>query len=83
MRTDLVLDALEQVLCCRTPTQGVVYHGDRGNQYLSLRYTEHLAEAGAMASVGTVSGTVTPSLPISLRLWLDFARSAVFVVVTY
>ena len=59
MRTDLVLDALEQVLCCRTPTQGVVYHGDRGNQYLSLRYTEHLAEAGAMASVGTVSGTVT------------------------
>ena len=54
MRTDLMLDSLEQTLCCRTPTQGVVHHGDRGSRYLSLRYTGRLAEAGAMASVGSV-----------------------------
>ena len=54
MQTDLVLDALEQALWSRTGTRGVVHHSDRGNQYLSIRYTERLAQAGAEPSVGSV-----------------------------
>ena len=53
MRTDLVLDALEQALCSRTDTRGLIHHSDRGVQYLSVRYTERLAEAGAEPSVGS------------------------------
>ena len=40
------LDALEQALFARTGTKGLVHHSDRGSQYLSIRYTERLAEAG-------------------------------------
>ena len=54
MRTDLVLDALEQALWSRTGTEGLVHHSDRGCQYLSIRYTERLAEAGVESSVGSV-----------------------------
>lgn len=47
MRTDLVLDALEQALWSRTGAEGLIHHSDRGVQYLSIRYTERrLAEAG-------------------------------------
>ena len=53
MRTDRVLDALEQALCSRTDTGGLIHHSDRGVQYLSIRYTERLAEAGAEPSVGS------------------------------
>lgn len=53
-RTDLVLDALEQALYARTGTEGLVHHSDHGSQYLSIRYTERLAEAGLEASVGSV-----------------------------
>ncbi len=53
MRTDLVLDALEQALWSRTGTEGLVHHSDRGSQYLSIRYTERLAEAGVESSVGS------------------------------
>lgn len=54
MHTDLVLDALEQALCARSDTQGLVHHSDRGSQYLSIRYSERLAEAGVAPSVGSV-----------------------------
>ena len=54
MRTDLVLDALEQALWSRTGTEGLVHHSDRGCQYLSIRYTERLAEVGIESSVGSV-----------------------------
>ena len=54
MRTELVLDALEQALWSRSGIQGVVHHSDRGSQYLSIRYTERLTEAGAQPSVGSV-----------------------------
>src|SRR5690606_32816440 len=47
MRADLVLDALEQALWPRRGAEGVIHHSDRGSQYLSLRYTERLADAGA------------------------------------
>ena len=55
MRTDLVLDALEQALYDRQPasSDALVHHSDRGSQYLSIRYTERLAEAGIEPSVGS------------------------------
>jgi transposase InsO family protein len=53
LRSDLALDALEQALWARQPSEGLVHHSDRGVQYLSIRYTERLAEAGIEASVGS------------------------------
>ena len=51
-----VLDALEQALYQRRPVQGsgLVHHSDRGSQYLALRYTERLVDAGVEPSVGSV-----------------------------
>jgi transposase InsO family protein len=53
MRTDFVLDALEQALYARQPERdgSLVCHSDRGSQYVSIRYTERLAEAGIEPSV--------------------------------
>ena len=45
LHTDLVLDALEQALWSRTKIEGLIHHSDRGSWYLSIRYTECLAEA--------------------------------------
>jgi putative transposase len=57
LRADLALDALEHALWSRLrdghEVTGVVHHSDRGVQYLSIRYTERLAMAGAVASVGS------------------------------
>ena len=55
MRTDFVLDALEQALFDRQPerTDTLIHHSDRGSQYVSIRYTERLAEAGIEPSVGS------------------------------
>jgi putative transposase len=54
MRTDLPLDALEMALWQRDVHSGqLIHHSDRGCQYLSIRYTERLAEAGASVSVGS------------------------------
>ena len=53
LRSDLALAALEQALWAREPSGGLVHHSDRGVQYLSIRYTERLAEAGAVTSVGS------------------------------
>ena len=53
MRTNLVLDALEQALWARGGAEGVIHHSDRGSQYLSIRYSERLAEAGMESSVGS------------------------------
>jgi len=52
MRTELVLDALEQAIWARRDTNGLVHHSDRGSQYLSIRYSERLAAAGVEPSVG-------------------------------
>jgi transposase InsO family protein len=54
MKTDLVLDALEQALHLRSDSNGVIHHSDGGSQYLSIRYTERLAEAEIEPSVGSV-----------------------------
>lgn len=55
LRTDLALDALEQALYDRpfAPGEAPIHHSDRGTQYLSIRYTERLAEAGIEPSVGS------------------------------
>ena len=55
LRTDLVLDALEQALYDRgeSISEPLVHHSDRGSQYLSICYTERLAEAGIEPSVGS------------------------------
>ena len=55
MQTDFVLDALEQALYDRRPSDdsSLTHHSDRGSQYLSLRYSERLAEAGIEPSVGS------------------------------
>jgi putative transposase len=54
LRADLALDALEMALWRRKENvTGLVHHSDRGVQYLSIRYTERLSEAGAVTSVGS------------------------------
>jgi len=55
MTTDFVLDALEQALYARQPGSdgSLIHHSDRGAQYLSIRYSERLAEAGVEPSVGS------------------------------
>ena len=55
MHTDFVLDALEQALYARQPERDgeLIHHSDRGSQYVSIRYSERLAEAGIEPSVGS------------------------------
>ncbi len=55
LRTDFVLDALEQAIHARTgvPLDGLVHHSDRGSQYVSMRYTDRLRDAGIAPSVGS------------------------------
>ena len=59
-----VLDALEQALHDRRPTHRgrLVHHSDRGSQYLSIKYTERLAEAGIEPSVGSVGDSYDNAL---------------------
>lgn len=66
LRTDLVLDALEQALWARPDTHSLVHHSDRGVQYLSLRYTERLGEAGIEPSVGSVGDSYDNALAESV-----------------
>ena len=55
MRAELALDALEMAIWARRTVdlEGLVHHSDRGVQYLAIRYTERLADAGAVCSVGS------------------------------
>ncbi|MGB8421432.1 MAG: IS3 family transposase [Paraburkholderia sp.] len=55
MTTDFVLDALEQALYARRPDNDgtLIHHSDRGSQYVSIRYSERLTEAGIEPSVGS------------------------------
>jgi putative transposase len=54
LKTDLPLTALEQAVFGRKDTGPLVHHSDRGSQYLSIRYTERLADTGIVPSVGSV-----------------------------
>ena len=62
LKTDLVLDALEQALWSRATTEELIHHSDRGCQYLSIHYTERLAEAGIESSVGSVGDSYDNAL---------------------
>ena len=64
MQTDFVLDALEQALYARRPERGgaLVHHSDRGSQYVSIRYSERLAEAGIEPSVGSTGDSYDNAL---------------------
>ena len=61
---NFVLDALEQALHDRQPVHrgGLVHHSDRGSQYVSIKYTERLAEAGIEPSVGSVGDSYDNAL---------------------
>lgn len=63
-KTDFVLDALEQALYKRRPDGdgSLVHHSDRGAQYVSIRYTERLADAGIEPSVGSVGDSYDNAL---------------------
>lgn len=62
--TDFVLDALEQALHQRRPdyNDSLIHHSDRGSQYVSIKYTERLAEAGIEPSVGSVGDSYDNAL---------------------
>jgi transposase InsO family protein len=62
LRSDLALDALEQALHARPDLENLVHHSDRGVQYLSIRYTERLDEAGIAPSVGSVGDSYDNAL---------------------
>lgn len=63
MSTDFVLDALEQALHERRPHgKALVHHSDRGSQYVSIRYSERLAEAGVEPSVGSTGDSYDNAL---------------------
>ncbi len=66
LRTDLPLDALEQALHFRKVEEPLIHHSDRGSQYLSIRYTERLAEAGVSTSVGSVGDSYDNALAESV-----------------
>lgn len=66
MRSDLVLDALEQAIYDRETDGGLICHTDRGAQYLSIRHTERLAAAGIAASVGSAGDAYDNALAESV-----------------
>lgn len=61
-QTQFVLDALEQALYERRSSDGLIHHSGRGSQYLSIKYTERLADAGLEPSVGTVGDSYDNAL---------------------
>jgi transposase InsO family protein len=67
--TSFVLDALEQAIHERRPVHrgGLVHHSDRGSQYVSIRYSERLAEAGIEPSVGSVGDSYDNALAESIN----------------
>jgi transposase InsO family protein len=62
LRSDLALDALEQALWARPEIIHLIHHSDRGVQYVSISYTERLAEAGIEPSVGSVGDSYDNAL---------------------
>lgn len=62
MTTGFVLDALNQAICQRDLSGDLVHHSDRGSQYLSIRDTGRLAEAGIDPSVGSVGDSYDDAL---------------------
>lgn len=76
MRTELVLDALEQPMWSRCPPKGLVHHSDRDSQYLSIRYSERLTEIGVEPSVGSVGDSYDNALAETIIGLFHQARAA-------
>ena len=68
MITGFVLDALNQAICRRVPSEAdkLIHHGDRGSRYPSIRYTGRLAEAGIDISFGSVGDSYDNALAESI-----------------
>lgn len=66
MTTDMTLDALEQAVWARKVEGTLIHHSDRGSQYLSIRYSERLAEEGITPSVGSVGDAYDNALAESV-----------------
>lgn len=68
MTTSFVPDALNQALCqrCLAEGCGLIHHSDRASQYLSIRHTERLADAGIDTSVGSVGDSYDDALAESI-----------------
>ena len=66
LRSDLALDALEQAIWDRDELKDLIHHSDRGVQYLSIRYTERLTEAGIEPSVGSKGDSYDNALAESI-----------------
>ena len=60
--TQFVLDALEQAIHPRKPAENLIHHSDRGSQYVSIKYTERLADAGLEPSVGSIGDSYDNAL---------------------
>lgn len=69
LRVEPPLDALEMALWRRRikKDSGLVHHGDRGSQYVSIRYTERWADVGAAASVGSVADSYDNAMAEALK----------------
>ncbi len=66
MQTERVLDALEQALWQRQVSGGLIHHSDRGSQYLAIRYTERMVDAGIKSSVGSVGDSYDNAMAESI-----------------
>ena len=66
MTTEMVMDALEMAVWNRRThlLDGVIAHSDAGGQYVSVRYTERLAEIGARPSIGSVGDCLLTGQPV-------------------
>jgi putative transposase len=62
MNTDMVMAALNQAIADRNNPKDVIHHSDRGVQYLSIRYTDKMADSGLIASVGTTGDSYDNAL---------------------
>ena len=79
MDTQLVLDVLNQAIDARDRPKNVIHHGDKGSQYLSIKYGERLKQTGLAASVGTTGDSTTG---IALRLALGRSSASLFLAQT-
>ena len=63
VKTDFVLDALEQALYARKPDKsGLIHHSEKGSQYVSIRYSQRLLQAGVEPSVGSTGDSYDNAL---------------------
>ncbi len=62
MNTDMVMAALNQAIADRNKRKNVIHHSDRGVQYLSIRYTDKMADSGIIFSVGSTGDSYDNAL---------------------